>query len=311
MINQLLPEGFRDSLPDLANEEYKINDAFLKILIKSGFLFVSPPLVEFESSLFLLSNESQKSESFRILDPLSQKVMAIRSDITSQIARISCGSLSKYERPLKLCYSGEVLKVKNKNLSMSRQSTQIGAEVVGITEETVIVEIINLIVKILKKLKFKNFILNFSMPNLIKLIVKDFKLSKKDYQKLIDSFKNKNLENIKNYPEKILDMSNYLLSCIGNIDKNLNRLKKYKFEKQIKEEIETFIKLISIVKKEFPKISIFIDPLEVDEIEYHDNLSFKVYSDKYKELLSGGFYFVNSEKCIGFSGLIENLNNKM
>ena len=44
---------------------------------------------------------------------------------------------------------------------MSRQSTQIGAEVVGITEETVIVEIINLIVKILKKLKFKNFILNF------------------------------------------------------------------------------------------------------------------------------------------------------
>ena len=154
MINQLLPEGFRDSLPDLANEEYKINDAFLKILIKSGFRFVSPPLLNLKA-LFLLSNESQKSESFRILDPLSQKVMAIRSDITSQIARISCGSLSKYERPLKLCYSGEVLKVKNKNLSMSRQSTQIGAEVVGITEETVIVEIINLVVKILKKLKFK------------------------------------------------------------------------------------------------------------------------------------------------------------
>ena len=240
MINQLLPEGFRDSLPDLANEEYKINDAFLKILIKSGFYLLVLLLLNLKA-LFLLSNESQKSESFRILDPLSQKVMAIRSDITSQIARISCGSLSKYERPLKLCYSGEVLKVKNKNLSMSRQSTQIGAEVVGITEETVIVEIINFIVKILKKLKFKNFILNFSMPNLIKLIVKDFKLSKKDYQKLIDSFKNKNLENIKNYPEKILDMSNYLLSCIGNIDKNLNRLKNMGLKKQIKEEIETLL----------------------------------------------------------------------
>ena len=93
MKNQLLPEGFRDSLPDLALEEYRINDCFLKITKKSGFSYVNPPLIEFESSLFFLSKEKQKSECFRVLDPLSQKIMAIRSDITSQIARISCGSL--------------------------------------------------------------------------------------------------------------------------------------------------------------------------------------------------------------------------
>ena len=56
-----------------------------------------------------LSKEKQKSECFRVLDPLSQKIMAIRSDITSQIARISCGSLFLSKSPLKLCYSVEVL----------------------------------------------------------------------------------------------------------------------------------------------------------------------------------------------------------
>ena len=158
MKNQLLPEGFRDSLPDLAIEEYRINDCFLKITKKSGFLYVNPPLIEFESSLFFLSKEKQKSECFRVLDPLSQKIMAIRSDITSQIARISCGSLLHSKRPLKLCYSGEVLKVKNNNLSMSRQSRQIGAEVIGVKTNHILVDVIKLIVKVLDKLNFKNFI---------------------------------------------------------------------------------------------------------------------------------------------------------
>lgn len=305
MKNQLLPEGFRDSLPDLAIEEYRINDCFLKITKKSGFLYVNPPLIEFESSLFFLSKEKQKSECFRVLDPLSQKIMAIRSDITSQIARISCGSLLHSKRPLKLCYSGEVLKVKNNNLSMSRQSRQIGAEVIGVKTNHILVDVIKLIVKVLDKLNFKNFILNFSMPNLIKAFVEDFQLNQEEYGKLVNSFKNKNLDLINSLPLEISEIANFLISTIGNIDINLSKLEGYKFKNLIKEEIGIFIESVAMVKKEFSKINIFIDPLEVDEIDYHDNISFKVYSNKYKELFNGGFYSVNDEKCIGFSGLIE------
>ena len=130
--------------------------------------------------------------------------MAIRSDITSQIARISCGSLFHSKRPLKLCYSGEVLKVKNNNLSMSRQSRQIGAEIIGIKTDLILVDVIKLIVKILDKLNFKNFILNFSMPNLIKAFVEDFQLNTDEYEKLVNSFKNKNLDLIKHLPQKLL-----------------------------------------------------------------------------------------------------------
>ena len=230
MKNQLLPEGFRDSLPDLALEEYRINDCFLKITKKSGFSYVNPPLIEFESSLFFLSKEKQKSECFRVLDPLSQKIMAIRSDITSQIARISCGSLFHSKRPLKLCYSGEVLKVKNNNLSMSRQSRQIGAEIIGIKTDLILVDVIKLIVKILDKLNFKNFILNFSMPNLIKAFVEDFQLNTDEYEKLVNSFKNKNLDLIKLLPPEVFEISNFFISTIGNIDTNLSKLQKYKFK---------------------------------------------------------------------------------
>lgn len=309
MKNQLLPEGFRDSLLEAAETEFKVNNICLELMKKFSFQYVRPPLVEFENSLFL-NNEKKKNESFRILDPLSQKVMAIRSDITSQIARISCGSLSKNSRPLRLCYSGEVLKVKNNNLSMSRQSTQLGAEIIGITENLIILEVIDLIVKILKKLKFKNFFINLSMPNLVRAIKNDYKLSDKDLNLLVNSYKNKNLDEIDILESEVIDISSFLLSCIGDAEKSLEKLKVYKFQSNIEKEVLSFTDIITHIKKKIKSDKIYIDPLEVDEIDYHCIISFKIYSESFNELFNGGFYEINGERCIGFSGLVENLIKK-
>ena len=46
--------------------------------------------IEFENSLFLHKDQNDPN-SFRVMDPISQKMMGIRSDITPQIARVSCG----------------------------------------------------------------------------------------------------------------------------------------------------------------------------------------------------------------------------
>ena len=43
----------------------------------NGFLLVKPPLFEFESSLFFLLNEKEESNSFRVLDPISKKMMEL------------------------------------------------------------------------------------------------------------------------------------------------------------------------------------------------------------------------------------------
>ena len=59
MKSQLLPEGFRDGLPELAELEYKINSIFLDISRSNGFRLVKPPLVEFENSLFFLNNDRE------------------------------------------------------------------------------------------------------------------------------------------------------------------------------------------------------------------------------------------------------------
>ena len=241
MKSQLLPEGFRDGLPELAELEYKINSIFLDISRSNGFRLVKPPLVEFENSLFFLNNDRENIDAFRVMDPLTQKIMGIRSDITMQIARISCGSLSQISRPLRLCYSGEILKVQNTSINLSRQFTQIGAEIIGVQKNYSLNEIINLVIENLKNLKITKFVISFSMPNLLKLISEEYNLSNNHYKLLENSFKNKNLFEIKEISRDLFKISEFLLENIGKIEDHYSNIKRYNFPKKSKRRLITLL----------------------------------------------------------------------
>jgi len=305
--SQLLPEGFRDKLPDLAEMEQKINTFYLELMRVNGYMLVKPPLVEFENSLFFLKNDNENIDSFRIMDPLTQKIMGIRSDITMQVARIACGSLSKKVRPIRLCYTGEILKVKNNNINLSRQFTQIGGEIIGVEENYSLNEIVNLIIEILKKLKIKKFIISFSIPDLIYIISKYFKLNKSDFEILTNCYRNKNINELRNISMELFKISESLLKCIGRIEEKIDFVKKLDFPNKIKNQIEIFMNEIMNIKNEFSDYEITIDPLEIDESNYHKGFCFKVYSEELKELFTGGGYRVNNEICVGFSSFLENL----
>lgn len=307
MKNHLLPEGFRDSLPDLAFKEFRIVSDFINIMLDNKYKIVRPPLMEFENSLFSLSNNLNNTDSFRVLDPQSQKIMGLRSDITNQIARIASGSLKTMQRPLRLCYFGEILKVKNSQLNISRQSTQIGAEMIGISDQKLELEVINMITKILNEFDISNFTFSLSMPSLIKSLCKDFNLSTEETKSLTNSYENKNLSEIKNISKKVYDISSTLLQAVGKINENYRILENEMFPPYTQIEINKFLKSIKNFLPISKKISLILDPIELDKTGYHNGIMFKVYSEDLNELFSGGSYKVNNENCIGFSALVENI----
>ena len=307
MKSQLLPEGFRDSLPELAGKEYLISSSFLNLMKKNGYLLIKPPLLEFESSLFFLTPGKDNIDSFRLLDPVSQKMMGIRPDITLQVARLACGSLDESPRPLRLCYSGEILKAYNNGLNLSRQITQIGSEIIGIGDNFCEKELIDLIIEILKKLKIKKFFINFTMPTLIQSLSKDFNLSRDELDFVKEKYKNKNHKGIEKISKNLEEVSQELLSIVGLVESNIKKLKKINFPKLTQIEINNFIKVIDKIRKKFPNLNLYMDPLEIDGSDYHTGLAFKVFSENLKELFTGGNYKVFKENCIGFSGYVENL----
>jgi ATP phosphoribosyltransferase regulatory subunit HisZ len=159
----------------------------------------------------------------------------------------------------------------------------------------------------LKLLRIKKFFINFTMPTLILAIVKDFKLSKLDLEFVRDKFNNKNSEGLEKISKQLKTISDALIDSVGDAKLNLQKLKKIKFTKNINYEIQSFAKIISRIIKDFPNLEILIDPLEIDESNYHTGIAFKVFSENLKELFSGGNYKVSNENCIGFSGFTESL----
>src|SRR6266852_6697254 len=127
----LLPLGLRDLLPPDAAAEALVVGRMMAVLESHGYQRVKPPLVEFEDSLLSGPGAAMAKRSFRLMDPVSQRMLAVRADMTLQVARIAATRLSRQARPLRLSYAGQVLRVKGSNLRPERQVGQAGVELIG------------------------------------------------------------------------------------------------------------------------------------------------------------------------------------
>ena len=127
----LLPAGLRDMLPPEAEFEARVVERLMATLAAHGYERVKPPLVEFEDSLLADSGASMATHTFRLMDPVSQRMMGLRADMTLQVARVAATRLKALPRPLRLSYAGQVLRVKGDDLRPERQFGQVGAELIG------------------------------------------------------------------------------------------------------------------------------------------------------------------------------------
>jgi ATP phosphoribosyltransferase regulatory subunit len=73
------------------------------------------------------------ADTFRLMDPVSQRMMGLRADITPQVGRIAASRLTKAPRPIRLSYAGQVLRVKGEQMRPERQIGQAGVELIGTT----------------------------------------------------------------------------------------------------------------------------------------------------------------------------------
>ena len=156
----LLPAGLRDILPPEAAFEAGVREKLADTFAAYGYERVKPPLVEFEDGLMGGAGAAVSGDTFRLMDPVSQRMMGVRADMTPQVARIALIRLADAPRPLRLGYTGEVLRVRGTQLRPERQFAQVGAELIGSESAMADVEIISVAVEsLLVKLKLHDELL--------------------------------------------------------------------------------------------------------------------------------------------------------
>ena len=130
MPNWLLPEYIQDMLPDEAWRVEQIRAQFLDLLRKSGYQLVAPPLLEYAESLLIDGSHDMDLRTFKLVDQLSGRTLALRADITPQVARIDAHLLNR-QGIARLFYAGSVLHTQPAGLTRTRELLQIGAELYG------------------------------------------------------------------------------------------------------------------------------------------------------------------------------------
>ncbi|MEZ5689547.1 MAG: ATP phosphoribosyltransferase regulatory subunit [Caenibius sp.] len=163
----LLPEGLEDQLPRVAAAAARVRRAVLDVMGSHGYDRVSPPLIEFEKSIAGRMAGVQPRRMFRFVDPASLRTLALRSDITAQVARIAATGLADAPRPLRLCYAGQVVTIRGDGLDPSRERMQLGAELVGTDSVEAAAEIVRVAIETLRSAGATGISVDFTLPDLV------------------------------------------------------------------------------------------------------------------------------------------------
>jgi len=131
----------------------------LGVLDGARYEELSPPTFEYEE-VFRRAGGAEVAEKLVRLVDLDGRVLALRYDFTSSIARMAATTFAEAPRPLRLCYAGPVYRQEPERGGRAREMLQVGAELLGEAELAGDVEIVRLTIALVRSAGITDFQLN-------------------------------------------------------------------------------------------------------------------------------------------------------
>ncbi len=287
----LLPLGLSDLLPPEAGVEARVVAAMMAVLEGHGYERVKPPLMEFEENLLSGTGAAMAKETFRLMDPISQRMIGLRADMTTQVARIATTRLKEAPRPLRLCYAGQVLRVKGSQLRPERQVGQVGAELIGTDSVAADLEVVALAAEALQALGIEGLSVDLTLPTLVPAITAALGLDAREQDRLRVALDHKDAAAVAAVGGRAAAVLGKLLASAGVAASTLRALEALELPPAAAEERARLVDVTNRLGAALPGLAITIDPVENRGLEYHTGISFTFYARGVRgELGRGGRY---------------------
>ncbi len=305
----LLPTGLTDLLPPDADREEAITRQLLDHFTRYGYQRVKPPLLEFEDGLLDGAGAVHADQTFRVMDPASQRMLGVRADITPQIARITSTRLASAPRPLRISYSGEVLRVKGSQLRAERQIRQIGVELIGAAHAaTGDAEVIVLAAEGLGKIGIDDLSVDINAPSLAATICRALNVPAGAMPRLGAAIDRKDAAALEEIGAmqgvtEATEVLSQLLGAAGPAGAGLSGLAGLALPDDARALVDRLSEVVELVQRAAPDLDLTIDPIESRGFEYHSGISFTLFALGARgELGSGGRYLTaGGELATGFT----------
>ena len=312
----LLPAGLADLLPPDAAREARAIDIAIERFAAFGYERVKPPLVEFEESLLGGPGAALAPQTFRLMDPVSQRMMGVRPDMTVQVARIAVTRLKHEPRPLRLSYGGNVIRVRGTALKPERQFAQVGSELIGVDSADADAEAVLLAVDALRAIGVAELSVDLNLPTLVAAVAAGLKLSAETLRRVRRALDRKDEGGIAKAlgegkgdgNKKAADLLVGLVRAAGPAEPGIARLTALKLPTVAAAEAARLAEVVTLVRAADEDLPMTLDPVEYRGLEYQTGVSFSVFGLKGREELArGGRYSAGypedgvSEPATGFT----------
>ena len=309
----LLPAGLHDLLPPRAAQESATVSGIMDAFRACGYEQVKPPLVEFESTLVgngTNGGGSLAGQMFRLMDPVSQRMMAVRADITLQVARIAETRLHDAPRPLRLSYAGQILRVRGNQLRPERQFAEVGLELIGAGDVNADVEVVALAAAALVAAGVPRPTVDLNSPALVASILEQMDLDETTTNDLRAALDRKDEDAtgdiLRGNGIAFSDAAKALcalIETVGPADEVIGELQALSLPAGAQAEVERLAAVVAGLHASMPDLLLTLDPVEYRGFEYHTGVSFTLFAEGVRgELGRGGRYITGAgEAATGVS----------
>ena len=309
MPNWLLPEYIQDMLPDEAARIEHMRAQVLELLRLSGYQLVVPPLLEYAESLLINGSHDMDLRTFKLVDQLSGRTLALRADITPQVARIDAHLLNR-QGVARLCYAGSVLHTQPAGLMRTREQLQIGAELYGHDGLESDLEVQCLMLQALALLGIQGVHLDLGHVALFRALVKHAGVSKEVEAELFSALQGKDLPALRPLVAKLAAPVKNALLALPRLYGGVEVLAEARAVLPDYPEVTAALNALQHAATDLQSLahSIGIDLAELRGYHYHSGMVFAAYhAGSHDAIALGGRYddvgksFGRARPATGFS----------
>ncbi len=125
-----IPEGTRDIIYDDALVYEDISQRLSSVYAKNGFRPVMTPAVEYYD-VFGFEGQPISQESMYKFTDMSGRLIVLRADNTTPLARVAATKLRSAQLPQKICYNQNIYRINSEHSGRRNEILQSGVEIIG------------------------------------------------------------------------------------------------------------------------------------------------------------------------------------
>lgn len=196
------PNGVNDILPDECGKKKEIENNIWNVFSSMGYKEVETPMFEYYDVFSQGGGQISQENMFKFFDEQG-RILTLRPDITTSIARMAATKVTGDVLPMRYCYTGNVFRAEQTQGARQREFTQCGIELLGSKTASADAEVIAAAIEAVLAVGVEEFQMEIGQVAFFNGLVEQAGLNDTDIERLRERIDSKDTMGIKEITKQL------------------------------------------------------------------------------------------------------------